>query len=183
MWWIYIIIGGIALLVLILLVWAIVARNSIKAARLKIEEAGSNIDVALIKRYDVLTKVLDVVKGFIKYEKEVLFEVIHLRKGMTSEERAIALQNMEELGRNINLLAEAYPDLRSSDLFLRLQRSISDTEEHLQAARRLYNSSISFFNRKLVVFPSSLMGKIMKQKSIDFIEAEEYKRNDIEIKF
>ena len=76
------------------------------------EEAESGIDVALTKRYDVLTKMLDVVKGYQAHEKTVLTELVKLRSGMTMAEKNAANQKMEQLTKDINILAENYPELK-----------------------------------------------------------------------
>ena len=173
-----IIIGAI---VLIAVIWAISTTNNFKIAKIKIDEARSGIEVALTKRYDMLTKQLDVAKSFMKHEKEFVAEVINLRKGMTVREMNDASAKMDKMSEQINFTAEAYPELRSSDLFVQLQVGIRDAEEHLQAARRAYNSNVSRFNSMIVVFPSSLLAKNYTKE--EFFEAEAHKRADVDMKF
>ena len=173
-----IIIGAI---VLIAVIWAISTTNNFKIAKIKIDEARSGIEVALTKRYDMLTKQLDVAKSFMKHEKEFVAEVINLRKGMTVREMNDASAKMDKMSEQINFTAEAYPELRSSDLFVQLQVGIRDAEEHLQAARRVYNSNVSRFNSMIVVFPSSLLAKNYTKE--EFFEAEAHKRADVDMKF
>jgi len=154
-----IIIGIIVLILVIIIVWYISTCNRLKRAIIKIDEADSGIDVALTKRYDVLTKMLDVAKGYAKHEKETLGEVIKLRKGMSIAEKQEANNKMTDTLGKINVLAEAYPELKSSENFKALQLSISDVEEHLQAARRLYNANISSYNQDIVTFPTSIVAE------------------------
>ncbi|MDD4003457.1 MAG: LemA family protein [Clostridia bacterium] len=175
----YIFIG----LLLIIVIWVIATINIFNKMNVKIKEADSGIDVALEKRYDLLTKALAVAKGYAKHEKETLFKVIELRKDMSIEEKVSVTKNLDELKNNINVLAEAYPVLKSSEVFVSLQKSIQDAEEHLQAARRLYNSNISGFNQKLVSFPSSVIGKWMNLSQQQFFMAEEEKRSDVNMTF
>ncbi|MBQ8982657.1 MAG: LemA family protein, partial [Lachnospiraceae bacterium] len=113
---------GLIVIVLAVAVWWIVTYNNIKVLGLKVKEGLSGIDVALTKRYDVLTKMLDVVKGFQKYEKEVLTQIVELRSGMSIKEKSAANQSMDELHREINVIAEQYPELRSSNTFVELER-------------------------------------------------------------
>ena len=134
---VYIIIGIVLLVILIIVVWYISQVNKLNRAVVKIDEASSGIDVALTKRYDTLTKMMDVVKSYTKHEKETLFEVINLRKDMTISEKNEANHKMDENLKKINVVAENYPELRSSDTYVTLQKSIADVEEHMQAARRL----------------------------------------------
>ena len=152
-----------------------------EGAVVKIDESLSGIDVALTKRYDVLTKMMDVVKAYAKHEKETLFEVINLRKDMTIQEKNEANKAMDENMKKINIVAENYPELKSSENYKTLQQSIADVEEHLQAARRLYNSNVSLFNQLLVTFPTSSIAKNKGMTKKDFFEADETKREDVKI--
>ncbi len=179
--------GTIITIILVVLVcivlWYISVSNGIKKSQLKVEEAESGIDVALTKRYDVLTKMLDVVKGYQAHEKTVLTELVKLRSGMTMAEKNAANQKMEQLTKDINILAENYPELKSSNNFMELQKTIADVEEHLQAARRLYNANVNTYNAKLVVFPSSIVANNMHAEKKPFFEAEEAKRQDVKMNF
>lgn len=177
-----IIIGALAV-VLIIVIWYVSTYNGIKALGIKVDEGLSGIDVALTKRYDTLTKLLDVVKGYQKHEKEILLEVIKLRSGMSMTERNAANTQMDQASNQIKLLAEAYPELKSSNNFIQLQNSIADVEEHLQAARRLYNSNVSAYNTKLVMFPNTIVAGAMGAKEKEFFEAEEAKRSDVQMSF
>lgn len=173
----------IAIVVAVVLLWFIVTSNSLNKAIVKIDEADSGIDVALTKRYDVLTKMLDTVKGYAKHEKEVIIETIQLRKGMTMEEKNAANTKMNEAFSKLNVVAENYPDLKASENFSVLQQSIADVEEHLQAARRLYNANISSFNQMIVSFPTSIVAGMKNLTKKEFFEAEEAKKEDVKMEF
>ncbi len=178
----YVVIGVIALLV-ILVIWFISTSNGIKTARLKVKEALSGIDVALTKRYDVLTKMLDVVKGYQAYERETLTQLVRLRSGMSMNERQEASNRMDQLSGQIRLLAENYPELRSSQNFAELQRSIVDVEEHLQASRRLYNANVTAYNNKIIIFPNSIVAGMMGATQEQLFEADAAKRQDVKMTF
>jgi LemA protein len=179
----YIILIIVAIILLILVISYISISNGLTKAQIKIDEALSGIDVALTKRYDVLTKMIDVVKGYTKHEKETLFEVINLRKDMTLNERSKASAVMDNNIKKINALAESYPDLKANENFKTLQLTIADVEEHLQAARRLYNSNVSIYNQKVEMFPSSIIAKNRNLVKKDFFEAEEAQKEDVKINF
>lgn len=176
-----VIIGIVLLIVLIFVIWYISVSNKLNVLQVKIDEADSGIDVALTKRYDVLTKMMKVVKGYAKHEKETLFEVIKLRKGMSLEDKNKVNEKMNRNMEKINIIAESYPELQSNENFKTLQQSIVEVEEHLQASRRLYNSNVSTFNQMLVVFPSSIVANSKGLSAKPFFEAEEMKKNDVEI--
>ena len=174
-------IGIIVAVVLIIILCVISISNSLNRAQVKIEEAESGIDVALEKRYDVLTKMIDVVKGYAKHEKETLFEVINLRKGMSVDEKAKESEKMDANFEKINILAESYPELKSSENYKTLQQAIADTEEHLQAARRMYNANVSHFNQMLVTFPKSVIANSKGLTKKEFFEADEKKKADVKV--
>ena len=170
-----------AIVVVIIVIVIISISNKLNRALVKIEEADSGIDVALTKRYDVLTKMIDVVKAYAKHEQETLFEVISLRKGMSIEEKVAANNKMSSNLEKINVLAESYPELRSNENYVTLQKSIVDVEEHLQAARRMFNSNVSIYNQMLVTFPTSIIAKSKSMSKREFFEAEENKKQDVKI--
>lgn len=174
-----ILVGVVVVLVCICAVIYISLSNKLNRAVVKIDEAESGIDVALQKRYDVLTKMLDVVKAYAKHEKEVLFEVVNLRKDMTMKEKSDASAAMDQNFKALNVVAEAYPQLLSSENYKTLQIAIADTEEHLQAARRLYNANVSSYNQMLVSFPTSAIGSSKGMTKRDFFEAEGSKKQDV----
>lgn len=171
----------IAIIILIFVVWYISTSNKLNRLIVKIDESLSGIDIALTKRYDVLTKMIEVVKSYAKHEKETLFEVIKLRDNMSLEEKSKANKAMDDNFKKINIIAENYPELKSSENYKTLQLSIADVEEHLQAARRLYNSNVSLYNQQLVSFPSSFVAKNKGMVKKDFFEIDEIKRNDVKI--
>ena len=161
--------------------WAISTSNRFKVLLVKINEAGSGIDVALTKRYDTLTKLIDVVKAYAKHETDLFEKVIRLRSGMSLTEKAEAHQRMKEAADRINIVAENYPELRSSENYKQLQDAIIDAEDHLQAARRVYNMNVSSFNQAIVLFPGSIVANAANHTAKEFFEAEEIKRSDVKI--
>lgn len=175
------IIIAIIVLIVIFFVWYISVSNKLNRAVVKIDEALSGIDVALTKRYDVLTKIIDVVKSYAKHEKETLFDIVNLRSDMSIKEKSDANRVMDENIKKINVVAENYPELKSNENYKTLQLAISDVEEHLQAARRLYNANVSLYNQLLVSFPSSSIAKNKGMVKKDFFEADEIKKNDVKI--
>ena len=169
------------LIVLITVVWAVKTSNNIKRMEIKVDEAFSGIEVALTKRYDMLTKMLDVCKGFMKHESELFSKVISLRRGMSLGEMGEADREMGELTGRLFAVAENYPEMRSAQVFAELQQGVRDAEEHLQAARRLYNASVSSYNAAIAVFPDSLLARGRSPR--EFFEAEDAKREDVTVQF
>lgn len=182
-----IIIAVVAVLVIGPVLWYIATMNSLRQIEVKVEESESGIDVALTKRFDVLTKLVGAVKGYAKHEAETFEKVTKWRAGLpkdlTLEQKQEFMSKMNGVQAGINVAVEAYPDLKAEKSFLNLQRAITDVEEHLQAARRLYNSNVSTINSRIVTFPTSIVAGMINMSKKDFFEAEVSKREDVEISF
>ena len=177
----------IGVVVVIVLLWYISTLNDLRRLEVKIEESSSGIDVALTKRYDLLTKMLATTKGYAKHEAETLENVIKWRNGIpanaTMEEKSEFASSMSKVVSGLNVVMEQYPDLKASQMFAQFNAAIADSEEHLQAARRLYNSNVSTLNSKIVAFPTSIVAKAAHIAKKSFFEAEEIKRQDVKIEF
>ena len=180
---IFIVIGIIVLILIIFIGWWIATSNNFKRKKIKIEEALSGIEVALTNRFDKLTKLLDVTKGFAKHEQDTFSQVIAMRKGMRVGELNDCCSKMDAMGAHINAVAEAYPELRSAEAFKELQGAIRTAEQHLQASRRLYNSNVTIYNTAIAVFPSSVVAGAMNLQREEFFVAEEAKKADVQMKF
>lgn len=170
------------IIILVVIVWYISTANKFNRIIVKIEEADSGIDIALNKRYDVLTKMIDVIKAYTKHENEIIIKTINLRNGMTINEKTKVNDEMNQSLGQIKLVAENYPELKSSDNYKTLQNAIVDVEEHLQASRRMYNSNISIYNQMIATFPDSIVAKSKSMKKKYFFEVEDIKKSDIDIK-
>ena len=163
----------IILLVIGILLYIITTYNRFNKYIIKVDEALSGIDVALAKRYDTITKMIEIVKGYSKHEKEVIFETIKLRQDMNVKEKLEENKKMDNNLNKINITLENYPEIKANDNFMLLQKSMIEVEEHLQASRRIYNSNVSIYNQFLNTFPSNIIGKIRKLKEKPFFEAKE----------
>ena len=171
----------ILVVILVIAIWCINTVNGFKKKEIRVQEGLSGIEVALTKRYDMLTKMLDTAKGYMAHENELFAKVIELRRGMSVAEMNAAAQQMDTLSGKFFAVAEGYPELRSSDVFVELQRGIRDAEEHLQAARRLYNSNVTAYNTAIAMFPAKLLAGSRQPK--EFFAADAGKREDITMSF
>ncbi len=182
-----IVVGAILLILIIGIVsWWISTSNRLKKEQIKIDEAASGIDVALTKRFDLLTKAVATVKGYAKHEQETLTNVISMRRPASNapmKEKENFANAVTKAFDTINVVAEQYPDLKANTNFLALQNQITEVEEQLQAARRVYNSNVTVYNQDIVVFPSSIVANHLRCVKRDFFEAEEAKRQDVKIEF
>ncbi len=177
---------AVVVIAVIIIGWVISTSNAFRRMQVKIDESESSIDVALTKRYDLLTKMFAATKGYMKHEKETLTEVVAMRQpghnASIKDKQEFANQVTRGL-EAINVVVEQYPDLKASVNVGKLQDTTAEVEENLQAARRVYNSNVSYYNQKVVVFPSSLIASWKKFEKRDFFEAEEVKRQDVKFDF
>lgn len=171
----------ILVVVVAIVYWCIRTVNDFKMKEIRVQEGISGIEIALTKRYDMLTKMLDTAKGYMSHETDLFSKVIELRHGMSIAEMNDAQQEMDQLSSRFFALAEGYPQLKSSDVFVELQKGIRDAEEHLQAARRLYNSNVSVYNTAIVMFPAKLLAGDRQPK--EFFGADSNKRDDVKMTF
>jgi LemA protein len=176
----------IGVVVFIVAIWYISTLNSFRTMLVKIDESESGIDVALTQRFDMLSKMFQAVKGYMKHESETLEKVVKLRQpqhqaGIKDKE---AFANEVSRGLSaINVVVEQYPDLKASENISKLQDATFEIEENLQASRRVYNSNVSMFNQKVVVFPSSIVANMNKILKREFFEADPMKREDVKFDF
>lgn len=179
-------VGILVLLILFFLVWWIKTKNWFRRSLVKIEESKSAIDVALTKRHDSLTKLLGITKGYAKHESETLEKVIKWRSGaseMSLQEKEDAAAKLAQVAQGISVVVERYPELKANTQFANLSAAVMDTEEHLQASRRIFNANVSKINQAIVSFPTSMVAKSMKLEKQKMFEATETQRQDVEMNF
>lgn len=175
--------------VIVIIVLAIVGMyNGLIRLKVRVEEAWSDIDVQLKRRYDLIPNLVETVKGYAAHERETLDAVIKARNQAmqvgTAEDKAQAENALSQTLKSIFALAEAYPDLKANQNFLELQRELTDTEDKIQAARRFYNGNVRDFNTKLQVFPTNVMAGMLGFKAREFFGIEDGKeREAVQVKF
>ena len=152
---------GIGGALVLLLVWIVATWNSFIRARNKVDEAWSGIDVQLKRRHDLVPNLVETVKGYAAHERETLTSVTEARSEAMAadsrEERAAAESALSSALGGIRALAEQYPELRAAENFQGLQAQLSQLEDEIQAARRIYNSNVQNYNTRIQVFPNSLL--------------------------
>lgn len=173
--------------VLLLVVWLISVYNGLIKMRNRTDEAWSDIDVQLKRRYDLIPNLINTVKGYAKHEQETFQKVIDARsKAMSTqgiEQKGKAENELSNTLKSIFALAENYPDLKANQNFLQLQTELSDTENKIQASRRFYNGNVRDFNTKLQVFPNNLIASMLGFKKYEFFEANEEEKKNVNVQF
>lgn len=180
----------ILIIVLIALFLGVIATyNSLVRSRTRTDEAWSDINVQLKRRYDLVPNLLNTVKGYATHESKVFEAVTAARASSISAtsvaSKAQAENMLTDALKSLFAVAEAYPDLKASQNFTQLQDELVDTEDKIQAARRFYNGNVRDYNIKLHVFPTNLFANMLGFTPRDFFETEDQAaiEKPVEVKF
>src|SRR5438552_9469852 len=171
-------VGGIIfLLVLVGVVVAIVVTyNTLIGLRQRSEEAWSDIDVQLKRRTDLVTNLIETVKGYAAHERSTLDQVVRARgaamAAQTPETRAQAENQLSGALRQLFALAESYPDLKANQSFRELQASLGEVEETSQSSRRYYNAVVRALNTPIESFPSNQIALFFRFVQRTYFELE-----------
>ena len=169
----------IALIIVILIILG--SYNSLVKLRNKVNQAKSGIDVYLNQRFDLIPNLVECVKGYAKHEVEVLEKITQLRAEYS---RSKDIKEAEKLNNGINqviAVAEQYPELKASEQFLNLQKSLSKMESQLQAARRIYNNEVTAYNTTINTVPTNIIAKMFNFKEAELFTVEDYKKENIQV--
>ncbi|MEK9209434.1 MAG: LemA family protein [Patescibacteria group bacterium] len=159
------------------IIWLIAVFNRLVALKNRANEALSDIDVQLKRRYDLIPNLMEAVKGYMAHERNVLENVTQARtKAMQSPgtplEKSEAENFLSGTLKTLFAVAENYPDLKANANFLDLQRELADTENKIQASRRFYNSNVRDLNILIESFPARLIAKPFGFSQMKFFELD-----------
>jgi LemA protein len=167
---------GLIFLVVIalLVVFAIATYNRLVSLRVQCDNAWSDIDVQLKRRYDLIPNLVETVKGYAAHEKTTLEGVVQARNQAMAAQGPAAKAGAETALtaalRQVFALAEAYPQLRAVESFTQLQGTLNTIEDTIQNARRYYNAVVRDYNTKIAVFPSNILAGMFNFKAREFFE-------------
>ena len=178
----YVILG---VIIAILLAYVIVTYNSFAKLKIRVEEGFSTMDVYLKKRWDLIPNLVEVVKGYVKHEKELLTEITKLRQEsyetMSIEDKMNTNNELSSKLSRLFAIAESYPELKASKNFITLSEELTKVEEDIASARKYYNGTVRNLNEKVVTFPSGMIAKIFGFKKEKMFEATETERTNVKI--
>ena len=166
----------VGIVVIVILGAGIAMYNSLVRLNVRVDEAWSDINVQLKRRYDLIPNLIETVKGYAKHERE-LFEKVTLARSAamgagTMQEKAQAENMLSQTLKSLFAVSENYPDLKASQNFLQLQDELSDTENKIQAARRFYNGNVMEYNTSVEQFPTSLLASSFNFAKREFFQLE-----------
>ncbi len=184
MQWSLLVIAGIILLIL-LFIWALY--NGLVRSRLRVSEAWAGIDVQLKRRSSLIPNLVETVKGYAAHEREVFEKVTQARSALMGAqgpaEAAQANNQLTSALKTLFAVAEAYPQLRATENFQKLQSELSDIEAKIAYARQFYNSNVMDFNTRIRLFPNVLLAGPLGFREAPFFAATEEEKADIKVSF
>lgn len=178
---------GIAVVVVILVIFLWSVYNGLIKARINVKEAWAGIDVQLKRRSSLIPNLVETVKGYAAHERETLDAVTRARSRLDSAsgpaDAALADNVLTQALGRLFAVTEAYPDLKANQNFLELQRELTDTEDKISYARQFYNTNVGNYNEKRLVFPNVLIAGMFGFTEEEFYRAEEGAREDVTVSF
>jgi len=183
--------GIVSIVILAIVVVAVLSLigmyNGLITLKNRVEEAWSDIDVQLKRRYDLIPNLINTVKGYASHEKEVFEKVTAARTAAmgagTPAEKEQTENALSGTLKTLFAVSENYPDLKANQNFLELQRELTDTEDKIQASRRFYNGNVRDFNTKIQVFPTNILAGMLGFVAREFFAAEESERENVVVQF
>lgn len=156
----WILTAAVAVLLVVLAVWAVLASNALIYKRNRIGQCRSGINIVLKQRNDLIPNLVGAVKAYMVHESELLARITEMRSQALQQSEAEAIASGVELSAllsRLHLAVEHYPELKADRQFLALQEQLVDMERELQAVRRMCNAAIVDYNNAIEQFPSSLI--------------------------
>jgi LemA protein len=183
--WVWIVI---AVIVVLLVLWAVGVYNGLIKLRNLVQEAWRQIDVELKRRHDLIGNLVETVKGYAAHERGTLEDVMKARSAAMAGGQSPAQQAQSEgllsqaLGRLI-AVAEAYPDLKANQNFMALQNELTATEDRVASARRYYNANVRELNTKVETVPSNTVAGMSNIGRAEYFEVEGEERDPVKVDF
>ena len=179
-----IIVGALVLLFVLAL---ILIYNGLVRQRNRIDNAWSQIDVQLKRRYDLIPNLVETVKGYAAHERQVFENVTQARANAISAQgpaqQAEAENVLSGALKSLFAVAEAYPDLKANQNFLSLQEELTSTEDRVAYARQFYNDSVLSYNNKLQTFPRNVIAGMFNFETREYFEGEPEATGPVRVQF
>lgn len=152
------------IIIILLIIGFIAVYNILTTAKNTVKNSKAVIDVYLQQRFDLIPNLVEVTRGYMQHEREVFERIAELRASYNANKDLKTGMNLNNEFANLLGVIEANPDLKSSDVFMKLQKTLDKVESQLQAARRIYNMDVTKYNTKLQIFPLNIVANLFKFK-------------------
>ena len=170
-------------IVVVLIIAVIGMYNSLVQSKIKVDNAWSQIDVQLQRRFDLIPNFVETVIGYMTHEKETFEKIASLRTSWANansvSEKAELDNQLSTTLKTIMAVSENYPELKANQNFSELSEELRNTENKISFSRQFYNDTVTMYNTKLQVFPSNIIAGMFNFKARDLFKAEsdEARRN------
>ena len=172
-------IGIVILILIVILVYVFIQYNSLVKSNNLVKEAFSTMDVYLKKRWDLVPNLVESVKGYAEYEKEIFSEITKLR---TNSYDAMTTNNKINMNEQLTQeISENYPELKASSNFSQLSKELTKIEDDIANSRKYYNGTVRILNNQIQMFPSNIIAKIFGFKQANMFEAKSEEKNNVNV--
>ena len=182
-------IGWIILAIVVILVIAVIGMyNGLVQSKIKVDNAWSQIDVQLQRRFDLIPNFVETVKGYMIHEKETFTKIAELRTSWANtqnvSEKADLNNQLSGALKTIMAVSENYPELKANQNFADLSEELRNTENKISFSRQFYNDTVTMYNTKLQIFPSNIIASMFNFTARDLFEAESNEaRKNVKVDF
>ena len=163
--------------------WIITVYNSLVELRQRVEQGWGQVDIQLKRRHDLIPNLVNTVKGYRDHEASTQEALAGLRSQLGATPPGQAGDDFRSVQSQVNILKEAYPELKADTNFIALQQSLSDTEQRIALARSYFNSIATFYNTRLQVVPDRFIAALGAMKPRALMEANDFERSPVEVNF
>ncbi|MEJ8786474.1 LemA family protein [Peptoniphilus sp. HCN-40583] len=161
--------------------------NKLQVKDEDVNQAWAQVENTMQRRADLIPNLVETVKGYAKHEEDVFTKVTEARSAVkaasTPKEYAQANAQMDQAVKNINVVAEAYPELKANSNFANLQAELAGTENRIAVERKRYNEAVADFNKSVKHFPTNLVAKVLGFGQREYFQAAEGAEKVPEVKF
>ncbi|MEG1989972.1 MAG: LemA family protein [Clostridia bacterium] len=169
--------------IVIVFIWGLSINNSLIGAKETIRQNQAEIDNQLKRRADLIPNLVNSVKGVASQEQKIVDSVTSARANMVKGDTQDRLNANADLTKNVNLIVENYPEIKSDKAFVSLMDELSETENKIAYANKKYNDEVASYNKKNKTFPNSMIAGMFNHEESKYLEVTETQKELPEVKF
>ena len=176
------------IIIVLLIIWIISIYNGLVTSKQKVDNAWSQIDVQLQRRFDLIPNFVETVKGYAAHESETFEKIAKLRTSWanagTVAEKAELDNQLSGALKTIMAVSENYPELKANQNFSELSEELRNTENKISFSRQFYNDTVTMYNEKLQIFPSNIIASMFNFKARDLFKTDsDEARKNVKVDF
>ena len=177
----------IVIVIVVICIVVVAMYNNLVSLRQRVQNAWSQIDVQLKRRFDLIPNLQETVKGYMAHESETFSKIAELRTAWASSttvaEKADISNQLTEALKTIMAVSESYPDLKASESFAQLQEELRNTENKISYSRQFYNDTVLKYKNEIETFPTVVIAGLLGFKQEQFFEANSNEKDNVRIQF